>query len=295
MADIESLRRQFDVPGVEFAPAGDGLIKVVVRNAAATAEVYLLGATVTHFQPHGQARPVLFVSSQSNFKPDKAIRGGIPVCWPWFGPHPSDGSKPQHGLVRAREWTLASVTAVDPETTQLRFEIDAGDGSGASAVYTVTVGRTLQLSLKSLNRGDAPVRLEEALHTYFTVGDSRQVTIDGLAQTEFIDKTAGGQRKRQGDEPISFAGETDRVYLNTQSACVLVDPVLKRTITVNKTGSKSTVVWNPWVEKSKALADFGDDEWQQMCCIETANAADNALTLPPKTGEHEVTVEIGVV
>lgn len=293
MADIESLRRQFGGDDIDFLYAGDGLIKVVVRNAAASAEVFLLGATVTHWQPVGQAQPVLFVSSQSFFQAGKAIRGGIPICWPWFGPHPTDSRQPQHGLVRNQPWKLAAVQTLDPQRTRLKFEIAIP--GGASAEYTVTVGPTLHLSLKSRNEGDEPMRLEEALHTYFTVGDSQQVKIEGLEGVEYIDKTAGGQRKRQGDgEAVTFAGETDRVYLKTDAACVLRDPALNRTITVSKTGSRSTVIWNPWTEKAKALSDFGDDEWTQMCCIETANAADDALTLPPKKGEHETTVEIAV-
>ena len=172
--------------------------------------------------------------------------------------------------------------------------MDAGDGSGLLAEYVVEVGPTLRLALRSRNAGDKPARLEMALHTYLAVGDSRQVRISGLEGVEYIDKVSGGQRVRQGDEPIAFSGETDRVYLNTESPCLLEDPVWRRTITVRKTGSKSTVVWNPWAAKAHALPDFGDDEWERMCCIESANAADNALELPPRHGEHEMTVEVAV-
>jgi D-hexose-6-phosphate mutarotase len=290
MGEIESLRRKYGGPDLGFVYAGDGLIKLVVKNKAASAEVFLHGATVTHFQPVTEARPVLFVSEKSHLKPDKAIRGGIPICWPWFGPHPTDARQPQHGLVRSKPWKFTGVTTVDPQHTRLKFEIDPE--TGLTAAYTVTVGPTLHISLKSRNRGDAPARLEHALHTYFSVGDSQQVSISGLEGATYIDKMAAGKRSTQDGNPIRFTSETDRVYLNTESTCVLRDPVFGRTVSVSKSGSRSTVVWNPWIEKARALSDFGDDEWQRMCCIESANAADNAMELPARNGEHEMTVDI---
>lgn len=290
--DIETLRRQFGGDDLDFVYAGEGLIKAVIHTRAASAEVYLHGATVTHWQPVDQPQPVLFLSEHSFLKPDKPIRGGVPICWPWFGPHPTDSRQPQHGLVRARAWRLASVQTLDAARTRLKFEIEV---PGASAAFTLTVGPTLQMSLKSRNEGDQPLRVEEALHTYLTVGDSQSVHITGLEGQEYIDKTAGGARRRQGAaQPVRFTGETDRIYLNSETTCVLHDPVLKRRISVHKTGSRSTVVWNPWIDKSRALSDFGDDEWTRMCCIESANAADNALMLSPKKGEHETTVQIEV-
>jgi len=293
MADLESLRRQYGGDDVQFVYHGDGLIKISVANRAASADIFLHGATVTHWQPAGQSHPVLFTSAQSHFKPDKAIRGGVPICWPWFGPHPTEARRPQHGVVRARPWKLARVMTLDRDRTRLTFEIDADDGSDLSAEYVVEVGPTLQLSLKSRNRGEKPARLEMALHTYLTVGDSRAARITGLEGVEYIDKVAAGRRTKQGDEPIAFTGETDRVYVNTESTCVLEDPALGRTIAVSKTGSKSTVVWNPWADKARSLPDFGDDEWQRMCCIESANAADNAIDLA-RNGEQEMTVELAV-
>lgn len=290
MADIDTLRRQFGGDDLTFVYSGQGLIKAILTNQGCSAEVFLHGATVTHWQPTGQAQPVLFVSGKSLFKPDKAIRGGIPICWPWFGPHPTDARQPQHGLVRNKPWRLVTVQKLDSARTRLRFEIEI---PGGSAEYTVIFGPTLELSLRSRNLADTPMRLEEALRTYLRVGDSRQVEIDGLENVEYIDKTAGGERKRQLADPVRFAGETDRVYLNTEATCVLSDPVLARRVSVHKTGSRSTVVWNPWIDKARSLSDFGDDEWTGMCCIETANAAENAIELPRRS-EHEMTVQIEV-
>jgi glucose-6-phosphate 1-epimerase len=131
------------------------------------------------------------------------------------------------------------------------------------------------------NRDATPFTYEAALHTYFHVSDAREVEVTGLEGVEFIDKVDAGTRKQQGAEPLRFTGETDRVFVQTTAPVTLHDPGMKRRIVVEKTGSLTTVVWNPWIAKSAAMADFGDDEWPGMVCIETANAGENAVTLAP--------------
>ena len=143
------------------------------------------------------------------------------------------------------------------------------------------------MELEIENRGPAPFRCEEALHTYFQVGEVRDVQVRGLENTEYYDKADGMRRKRQGDEPIAFTAETDRTYVNTESPCIISDPGLRRRILVEKTRSASTVVWNPWSAKARALPDYGDDEWTSMVCVETGNVADNALEISP--GARHVT------
>jgi glucose-6-phosphate 1-epimerase len=290
MGSLSELQQRFaGAAGIDWTEPAPGMPKIRLRNDAAVAEVFLHGATVTHFQPVGD-EPLLFLSSSSLFQPDKAIRGGIPICWPWFGPKWDDPKAPQHGVARTRCWDLADVRRVDATRTDLLFRLDVGF---AYAEYRVRVGPSLRVDLTTFNRSTEPLRVEEALHTYLTVGDSRQVSISGLSGATYIDKVAGGERKRQGEAPIRFTAETDRVYLDTVSTCLLSDPVLKRTVVVSKSGSSSTVVWNPWVDKSRAFSDFGDDEWQRMCCIETANAADNHLMLEPG-GSHAIGTEIRI-
>ncbi|HRK30479.1 MAG TPA: D-hexose-6-phosphate mutarotase [Tepidisphaeraceae bacterium] len=281
---IQALQERFGVPGVTFKEGRGGLPLIAIENAAAVAEIYLLGATLTHFQRRGH-EPVIFVSSEALFQEGKAIRGGVPICWPWFGPKWDDPKAGQHGLVRNKPWQMTSAIVVDSKTTRLRLDSQAG---GLSVGLEVEVGLNLKLSLQTKNGSDAPARIEDALHTYLCVGDSRQVSIDGLAGATYIDKVAGGERKQQPSEAIRFTGETDRVYLHSESVCKLTDPVMRRCITVSKHGSRSTIIWNPWVDKSKSLVDFGDEEWQKMCCIETANAADNHLMLSP--GQTHATV-----
>ncbi|MDW8261796.1 MAG: D-hexose-6-phosphate mutarotase [Phycisphaerales bacterium] len=272
---IAELQSRFALDGVTIRPGHGGLPTIVIHNPSASAEVYCLGATVTHYAPKGH-EPILFVSQKSHFQEGKAIRGGIPICWPWFGPKPDDPGAPQHGLVRSRLWQVDAIRPIDDLRTELQLSIRVGD---LAASCFVRVGPELQVSLRSENLGTTTARLEEALHTYLRVGDSRQVRIEGLAGVDYIDKVAGQARKQQPPEPVTFVAETDRVYLNTESPCVLIDPVLRRRITIDKSGSRSTVVWNPWIDKSRTLTDFGDEEWQQMCCIETANVADNHLLL----------------
>lgn len=274
-ANLETLRSRFPSPGVTIDHDTHGLTHVALTTRAATARLYLQGAHVTHYQPTGAA-PVLFVSDRSLFAPGKPIRGGVPLVFPWFGPHPTDATQPAHGWARTSEWELQQVTHDDDRTTvSLSLAKEP-----FRLTFTARVGTTLGMELQVHNAGERPATFEEALHTYLAVGDVRQVRIDGLDGRAYLDKVDGGRRKTQSG-PIAITGETDRVYLDTPDTVTVNDPRANRTIAVEKEGSATTVVWNPWVEKAKRMADFGDDEWPRMLCIETANAADNALTLAP--------------
>jgi D-hexose-6-phosphate mutarotase len=149
------------------------------------------------------------------------------------------------------------------------------------------------MALNMRNTGTTPLRFSEALHTYLRVGDVHRVALRGLEGAEYLDKTMGFKRCRQGDQPVTFTGETDRVYLHTQATCALEDPALGRRIVIEKSGSDATVVWNPWQQRAAAMADFDDDGWRTMVCVETANAAEHAITLEPGA-EHEMTATLRV-
>jgi glucose-6-phosphate 1-epimerase len=286
MSAIDDLNSRFAVPKlIRFEVGQKNLTRAVITAPGGEAHVYLHGAHVTHYQPKGQS-PVLFMSRQSHFAADKAIRGGIPVIFPWFGPRAGDAAAPAHGFARTLEW---SVLGTKPTGSAAGLTLARNSSESArryfpqdfELLYTITVGANLTLSLEIRNRSSAAFTFEEALHTYLAVGDVRQSTIDGLDGRTFIDKTASGPRTRQSG-PVHIERETDRVYLDTTDDVRVTDPVLRRQLLVSKTGSQSTVVWNPWIEKAKALSDFGDDEWPKMLCIETANAADNAVSLAPE-------------
>ncbi len=285
MQSLESLRAQHALPGlVDLQHGHGGLIKVVVTTPAASADIYLHGAHVTHYQPTGQP-PVLFLSKASKFELGKAIRGGIPICFPWFGGLEAQPAAPAHGFARTTGWALARTAANPDGTVTVELELARPEDPGSHwphafrATHAVTVGPELQVALTVHHVVGEPFLYEAALHTYLTVGDIKQVSVAGLENTPYLDKIKAGKEQPGDPAPIRFVGETDRVYLDTTATCVATDPVLNRSITVAKAGSASTVIWNPWINKAKAMADFGDDEWPGMLCVETANIGGSAVKL----------------
>lgn len=301
-AVIQKLNDAFALPGLaKFEPGQGGLTRVVVATPLADAHVYLHGAHITHFQPRGQ-KPVLWLSTASLFEDTKPIRGGVPICFPWFGaraPDIANPPSPAHGFVRLRDWKVRSLQALPGGEVQLTLALDWSPRTkelwpGAFEIsHTLTVGRTLKMAIRVVNHGQSLMTFEAALHTYFTLGDVRKASVAGLAGADYIDKVDAMIRKTQGTDPITITGETDRVYLGTKNAVTLTDPVMGRIISLGKSGSSTTILWNPWIEKAKKMADFGDNEWPNMICIETANAGENALTLAPGQS-HTMTAVIGV-
>jgi glucose-6-phosphate 1-epimerase len=292
--DIQTLTDHFAIPGVlAFMRNEHGLIRAQVTTPACTAEVYLHGAHLTAWQPK-EHKPVLFLSERSSFEPGKAIRGGVPVIFPWFGqrtatPEDPRTDGPMHGFARTAEWTLA-FAAMAGNDLHLTLTLGPSETSRAlgydhfKLAYQIVLGEELKLMLTVANEAPTPLRFEEALHTYFEVGDAQQVSIIGLSDTEYIDKTDEGKRKRQIEAPLRLTGEIDRPYLNSTAPVNLDDPILKRRITVDKANSKTTVVWNPWADKCAKLLDMSPSCWLTMTCIETANALEDAITLEP--GKH---------
>ena len=263
-----------------------GLERARVAGPRGEAELYLQGAHLTRWQPRG-GTPVLFVASRAVFAPGKAIRGGVPLIFPWFGPHATDKDKPMHGFARSRAWRVTATDSRPDGSVVVELGLDDDEATRAlwphpfRARYRVTVGDTLGMALEVVNTGPAPFTFEAALHTYFQVADVQTAGVRGLENTPFIDKVDHFTRKRHGATPLTLTGETDRVFLGTRATCVVEDPGLRRRLTVDKSGSASTVVWNPWAAKCAAMADMGPDDWRSMICVETANAADDAVTVAP--------------
>lgn len=281
--------------GVTLVEGNGGLPALRVDTKACTGEVYLLGAHVTQWTPAG-AQPVLWMSAESQFAPGKPIRGGVPICAPWFGPGKSGDLAPAHGWFRTAEWTLASASADDDGVT-LTFTLDGRDAevpegaaTGVRGEYTVRFGGSLGLELTVST--DEELELEEALHTYLSVSDINEVNVEGLDGTRYVDKAPGGRAVNAQQGALKFTRETDRVYAHEGGAAV-VDPGMGRRITVEKSGSGSTVVWNPWVAKSAAMPDFGDDEWPGMVCLEVANALAKSVSLPAG-GSHTMSASYAV-
>lgn len=288
------LREKFGIPDIlDFDENEYGLGRIIVNTKACSAELYFQGAHLTQWHPTN-SEPVLFLSERSEFRPGKAIRGGIPIIFPWFGARTAtsvssrtDG--PSHGFARTSNWQLVSAT-MNGDAVRLKLTLEPNELSrslGYEAfllVYEVTIGAKLRLQLTVENGSQSSMSFEEALHSYFMVGDATRTEISGLADTEYFDKTDGFKRKRQKENVLVLNGETDRPYINSETRVTLDDPVLKRRLIIEKQYSKSTVVWNPWSELSVKLADLGADGWRRMICIETANAMENAVTIEP--GEH---------
>ena len=285
--------------GVVLDTGRGGLARLSIDTDICAAELYLHGAHLCRWQPRSQPHPVLWMSEASRFESGAPIRGGVPICFPWFGPKAGDPSAPVHGVARISSWNLDSVALEADGTVVVSLGLVCGSHASPHVprelvlAYELRLGRGLSMALTVTNPGDAPIVFEEALHTYFAVGDVRQVRVAGLEGATYVDKVDGAKRKTQADALVTIGGETDRLYLDTGAAVTLTDPGLGRRIRVEKTGSRSSVVWNPWVAKSRAMADFGDDEWPGMICIETANAADNAVTVPPHAS-HSMTATISV-
>ncbi|MCB1546792.1 MAG: D-hexose-6-phosphate mutarotase [Hyphomicrobiaceae bacterium] len=297
MDTLEALRRQYRIDGVlDFARNAAGAAIAVVTTPAATAEVALAGAQVLGWQPAGQA-PVIWLSPAARFVEGKAPRGGIPICWPWFGAHTSDATLPAHGFVRTASWRVRGASVENGSVT-LRFAYSTGEATrgmwphDADLALEIVISHRLRLRLATLNTGASPFVLGQALHTYFHVGDIASAHVVGLEGQSYIDTLAGHARLRQ-DGPIAFAEEVDRVYLGAPQGLAIVDRALSRRITIEAGGSASTVVWNPWIAKSARLGDMGADGYRRMLCVETANAFDDQRRLSP--GErHELSLEIGV-
>jgi len=266
------------------------------------AEIHLHGAHVTAWAPAGTPS-ALWLSPLSRYDDASAIRGGIPLCFPWFGPLAGRPDAPRHGIGRTARWALDDVREVDGDVVvRLVLRDDATTRAAAwphpfVALCTVTVGARLTVTLTFTHLGQEPVLLEEALHTYLAVGDVTAAEVLGLEGVAFVDKTAAGARVPGAAGPLRIAGEVDRVYLDTTAPVTVRGlghgPDDERAVTVAKTGSATTVVWNPWSDGARATADIEDGGWPQFVCIEASNVGVAAVPLAPGA-THEMSTTISV-
>lgn len=283
--------------GVQRRQHPGGLELLEISNAQASAELALQGGQLLQWTPQGQ-RPVVWLSPAAKLLPGKAVRGGVPVCWPWFGAHQQHPGFPAHGYARTALWELTEIRQSSDGATCLALRLQAGPASpewwpyDSSLELHIRVGTALELELVTRNNGNATFRFSAALHSYFAVSDVRQASIGGLDGCSYLDKTDGNRPCRQSG-PVAIAGEVDRVYLNSSADCLIHDPAWQRHIRVEKRGSQSTVVWNPWRDKAAQLGDLGEDGYLRMLCLESANVADDSITLPPG-GEHRLWVRYSI-
>jgi glucose-6-phosphate 1-epimerase len=281
-----------------------------IENPHASAVIALQGAHILAYTPKGEA-PLLWLSERTEFKRGQSPRGGIPICWPWFGDparnpdalqkmlaeHTTAGEKTlAHGFVRTLDWQIYSVTESD-ESTDIILRYSTAT-SLAPAIWphaaqlqlTINVGPKLRISLTTQNLDSKPLAITQALHTYFAISDIAQVTTLGFDGCRYIDTLDDWREHRQPGD-IRFTAETDRIYLDAPTQVQLRDDGWQRTIYLQAQNSASTVVWNPWIEKSLRLSQFAADAWQRMVCIETANVLNDMLVLPPRA-EHSLELEL---
>lgn len=297
MSTAQQLNNQFGIKGqLSFREDGSGLIVAEFDNAQGSASLCLQGAHLMSWQPKSQPVPVVWLSRDAKLAAGKSIRGGAPVCWPWFGAHESESSFPGHGYARTVPWQVIESGSEPDGATRLTLRLVVSDKTRAqwphdcTADLTVVVGETLRMEMATENTGTSDFVIGEALHTYFQIGDIGAVRVTGLEGCDYWDKV-GGSNLRKQEGAISFASETDRVYINSAAECVIEDDKLKRRIHVAKSGSLSTVVWTPWTEKANKMGDMGQpDGWREMVCVESANAIENRVTVAAGS-KHTLIVE----
>jgi glucose-6-phosphate 1-epimerase len=294
---IESLNASFEIPGVAQIVSGSGgLPKIQITMPQASAEIYLHGAHLTSWIPSG-GKEVIFLSEKAQFQDGKAIRGGVPICFPWFNAKADNTKAPSHGFVRTKTWDLDSIVQ-EGNAVSVSLTTRSDESTRKwwphkfRATQRITIGAQLELALTVTNTGSTPLTFEEALHTYYRVGQIREVRIVTLDGVTYQDNTEGNHEKLQQGDNL-FTQRTDNAYLNTQHDLDLIDASLNRRILIGKRHSNNTVVWNPWQELAKGMADLGDDEWQNFVCVEAANIRASAITLQPEA-QHTMTVIVKV-
>lgn len=281
--NIAELQR-LAIPGrVEIVNGRGELPLVKITTPWSAAEIYLHGAHVASFQRNGEP-PLIFMSAKSYFAPDKAIRGGVPVCFPWFG---SRAGEQSHGFARITAWELLETSATNEGAVVVRLRLPQAslkpEWSALRTEFILTVADTLTMELITTNESaDKTVEIENCLHTYFNVGDISTVTVTGLQGAAYVDNAGDGHGalKTDGEPALRITKETNRLYKDTTDPVLIRDESLKRTISVEKAGSHSTVVWNPWTTQ-KLPDDFDPAEHKKMICVESGNVKTNKFSLAP--------------
>lgn len=298
---IDKLNEEFSLENQLLFVAGNGDFPFVhINHNQARAVISVYGGQVLSYHPLAEAKDVLFLSHQAYYQEGKAIKGGVPVCWPWFGADPQGLGRPAHGFVRNRMWSVIGTKTTAMGEPQLSLGLT--DSSETRAIWpypfnltlTITLGKTLRLALTTRNTGDQAFPLTQALHTYFSVGDIAKTSVAGLDGTQYVDKAANaksGLHTQKGE--VTIAAEVDRIYTDVPAKVSISDEAQKRHIHLTSTGSHSMVVWNPWQDIAASMADLKDDDYRRLLCVETTNAAPDVVDVSPGE-EHCMAVEFRV-
>lgn len=294
MPNQAQLNQQFGIANqLQFNQEVDGFIMVDISNHYAKARISTYAGQVISFLPDGEEEDLLFLSDKVVYQDGKAIRGGTPICWPWFGDDTSGFGRPSHGFVRNQPWTVLASLALEDGRTSITLGLSDSEGSRAVWPYKfkleleVIVGKKLEVKLTTKNMGSKAFSITQALHTYFHISDVDNVSVTGLDSKHYLDKLEGFNSKSQlGDVEIS--AETDRIYQDAPKRVELKDSGFERTINIASEGSKTTVIWNPWSTSVTKIADLDEKSFRHFICVETANAADDTVTIQA-SNEHTIT------
>ena len=285
---IDQLNTDYGIAGhLTFAAGNGGFPMIHIDNGQAKALISVYSGQVLSFQPATETADVMFLSEKAYYAEGKAIKGGIPICWPWFGPDPEGLGRPSHGFVRNRLWNVVATSTTAEGATKVILGLKDTEETRAmwpaafELAIAITVSTTLTVELITRNLGDKAFPLTQAFHTYFQVGDINRVQVLGLENTQYLDKADGGVEKTQMGAVVA-TGEVDRIYLDVTNELVINDSALNRRIRIKSSGSKSAVVWNPWVTISAKMADLDDSDYQRLICVETTNAATDIVEVAAK-------------
>ncbi|MFV2059872.1 MAG: D-hexose-6-phosphate mutarotase [Gammaproteobacteria bacterium] len=285
---LEKLNQQFAIEhsvAIKQNPQSE-LLYIEIKNKSSTATIQLQGAHLTDWTPVNH-KPVIWLSALAKFRPGKSIRGGIPICWPWFGAHQTHTSYPAHGFARTALWEIESTDTVDTGKTQIKLRLPENNIPESqwpfnTAVYCIfTIGKELEIELVTTNNSQEDIIIGEAFHSYFNVSDVSTILISGLSDCRYQDKLDDFTLKNQSGN-IDIKQEVDRIYIATDHNCIIEDLGFNRTISIVKKNSLSTVVWNPWLATATKMGDLGDEGYLKMICVESGNATHDVVTLKPE-------------
>ena len=284
---------------LQFVDIEHGFTYIEINNAKAHATISTYSGQVLSYRPKSQKDDLLFVSEKAYYEDGKAIKGGIPVCWPWFGADPDDLGRPAHGFVRNRQWEVTGSESLANGSTKVVLAMVDSDQTREiwphpfKLSIEITVGDSLKVALVTHNSGDESIAISQALHTYFYVGDISKVQVLGLDGIDYLDKVDEFAEKTQSG-PVTINGEVDRIYKGVTGELVIDDASLGRKIRIASRGCSTAVVWNPWSEIAASMGDLNDDDYSKMICVETANAGSETVEIAAGSEyrlEAEYTIE----
>ena len=303
--NIQQLNADFGIANqIEFIAGKGGLPCIQINNDKASALISVYAGQVLSFKPVNEAEDLMFISKNAYFQDGKAIKGGVPICWPWFGAAPEIESKeqvkrPDHGFVRNSFWSVLSATVLENGDSKIVLEFEDSEKTREIWPYRfylsleIVIGDSLTLELLTRNTGNQSFSITEALHSYFNVGDATQVNVLGLEHTEYLDKNEDFVKVCQLGA-ITIAQETDHIHTDIKHKLVIDDPTFKRKIKISSSGNKNIVVWNPWAKGSAEMKDLDSEDYKHFICLEVANTAADSVEIHPNS-EYRIGANYSIV